>query len=345
MKAAYFENFGGPVSIESLDDPVPTVDGVVLKVLASGLCLSDWHGWKGHDADISLPHVPGHELAGEIVEVGKNVKDWKLGQRVTLPFVCGCGRCPTCSGGDPQVCPDQFQPGFTQWGSFAELVSIRYANFNLVAIPESISNESAAILGCRFATSFRGIVHQGGVRKGQQVAVFGCGGVGLSAIMIAKARGAFVIAIDRKQAALEKALESGADAIVHTGQSSPIAEIHDLSNGGVHVTVDAIGHPQILKDSVQSLRRRGRHIQIGLLDSNRVDTIVPMERVIAYELELFGSHGMQAYRYPEMIQMIEEGLLRPNLLIDGLITLEEAVRALPNLHRYEGSGVRVINRF
>ena len=177
---------------------------------ATGLCLSDWHGWQGHDSDINLPHVPGHELAGTIVELGSEVSNWKVGDRVTLPFVCGCGVCPTCHQGDPQVCPDQFQPGFTHWGSWAEYVAIHYADYNLVRIPEEITDVTAASLGCRFATSFRGVVDQGKVAPEEYVVVFGCGGVGLSAIMIAAAYGAHVIAVDTKPSALEKAKSVGA---------------------------------------------------------------------------------------------------------------------------------------
>ncbi|WP_332914230.1 alcohol dehydrogenase catalytic domain-containing protein [Algoriphagus boritolerans] len=158
-------------------DPHTPENGVILEVQATGLCRSDWHGWMGHDSDIRLPHVPGHEFAGIIQEVGKGVKNWKVGDQVTVPFVCACGICSTCQSGNHQICDDQFQPGFTHWGSFAEYVAVHRAETNLVRIPESVSFEAAASLGCRFATSFRGIVAQGKVGGGQWVAVHGCGGV------------------------------------------------------------------------------------------------------------------------------------------------------------------------
>lgn len=345
MKAAYYSSFKGPISIENLPDPAPPENGVVLRVLATGLCLSDWHGWKGHDKDIHLPHVPGHELVGKIVEVGSAVKDWQIGQRVTLPFVCGCGSCPTCHEGNPQVCPDQFQPGFTHWGSFAEYVAIHYADANLVPLPDEIENETAASLGCRFATSFRGLVDQAKVQPEETVAIFGCGGVGLSAIMIAKARGAFVIAIDMKQTALDKAKTLGADHCILSNGQNLGEEIVEYTRGGAHITVDAIGHEKVLRDATLSLKRRGRHIQIGLLSSEVVSTVIPMERVIAYELSIHGSHGMQANRYPEMINMILNKKLNPDRLIDKMIDLEEGAHALPHMENYEGSGIRVINSF
>ncbi|NQU86940.1 MAG: alcohol dehydrogenase catalytic domain-containing protein, partial [Mariniphaga sp.] len=210
MKAVVYNKFQGLITIEKVSDPIPSEDGVVIKVGATGICRSDWHGWMGHDTDIKLPHVPGHELAGTIVEVGANIKNWIPGARVTMPFVCGCGSCPECVCGNHQVCDNQFQPGFTARGSFAEYVAIDFADINLVLLPEEIDFSTAASLGCRFITSFRAVVDQGKVCEGQWVAVHGCGGVGLSAIMIAKAAGANVIAVDIDNQKLEFAKSLGA---------------------------------------------------------------------------------------------------------------------------------------
>jgi len=136
MKAVVFEEFGQPPSIRNVPDAAPGKDGVVLRVMATGLCRSDWHGWMGHDADVTLPHVPGHELAGVVAATGSDVLHFSEGDRVTLPFVCGCGTCPQCASGNHQVCDRQFQPGFTHWGSFAEYVAIEYADINLVRMDE-----------------------------------------------------------------------------------------------------------------------------------------------------------------------------------------------------------------
>src|SRR5947209_8618589 len=124
MKAAVYQHFGGRLSIEDVPDPTPPRDGVVIGVKASGICRSDWHGWMGHDPDIHLPHVPGHELSGVIQEIGPEVRRWKPGDRVTVPFAVGCGACPECASGNQQICDAYFQPGFTAWGSFAERVAI-----------------------------------------------------------------------------------------------------------------------------------------------------------------------------------------------------------------------------
>ena len=167
MRAAVYEEFEGPITIRDVDDPTPGDHGVVLRVEATGICRSDWHGWMGHDPDISLPHVPGHEIAGVVESFGSQVKSWQRGDRVTLPFVCGCGSCVQCRSGNQQVCDRQFQPGFTAWGSYAEYVAIDYAEENLVALPDELDFVTAASLGCRFATSFRAVVAQARVSEGQ----------------------------------------------------------------------------------------------------------------------------------------------------------------------------------
>ncbi len=343
MKAVYFEEFQQAIQIETLDDPAPELQGVVLKVDATGLCRSDWHGWMGHDSDIILPHVPGHELAGTIVAVGKDVKRWKVGDRVTTPFICACGTCPECASGNQQVCDNQSQPGFTHWGSFAEYVALSFADTNLVAVPESMSFVTAASLGCRFATSFRGVVRQGQVSAGQWVAVHGCGGVGLAAIMIAKAIGAHVIAVDINDAALSKASEVGADVTLNAQEIDNIVEaIRELSSGGVHVSLDALGNRITCYNSIANLRKRGKHIQIGLMAGEHSDPPIPMGKVIAHELEIYGSHGMQAHDYPAMMQMIASGALQPEQLITRTISLDETPHELMNMDNFSHIGVTVI---
>jgi len=346
MKAVIYRAFSEQPVIEDLPDPIPRADAVVLKVMASGVCLSDWHGWQGHDPDIELPHVPGHELAGVIEAVGDEVTKWRVGDRVTVPFVCGCGNCPQCRSGNHQVCDYQFQPGFTHWGSFAEYVAIHYADVNLVRLPEEMVFQTAASLGCRFATAFRGIVDQGRVSADQWVVIHGCGGVGLSAIMIACALGANVVAIDLSDDKLEHAKRLGAVASVNATSTKSVAfAIRELTNGGAHVSVDAIGNADVCRDSIDSLRKRGRHIQIGLMagDNNRPE--IPLGKVLSNELEIVGSHGMQAHRYAEMLEMISAGKLAPEKLIGRTINLEESIAALTSMSDFGSRGVTMITEF
>ncbi len=346
MKAAVFEEYRQPITIQTVPDPTPSPDGVVIEVKATGLCRSDWHGWMGHDVDIIMPHVPGHELAGVISAVGKDVRNWKVGDRVTLPFVCGCGSCMQCLAGHHQVCDRQFQPGFSHWGSFAEYVAVQYADVNLVRLPESIDFETAASLGCRFVTSFRAIVDQGKVSAGQWVAVHGCGGVGLSAIMIANALGANVVAIDIADDKLDLACELGAVAKVNAAQTDNVVKaVKIITSGGAHMSIDALGSPITCYNSISNLRKRGKHVQVGLMLGEHRNPAIPMSKVVAYELEIYGSHGMQAHNYPALLRMIEAGKLQPQKLIGRTISLEKAATALPQMDQFPGLGITVINNF
>ncbi len=345
MKAAVYEQFQGPITICEVADPTPSTAGVVLAVKACGICRSDWHGWMGNDPDIKLPHVPGHEIAGEVAAVGREIRNFKVGDRVTLPFVCGCGSCEPCSNGDQQVCDRQFQPGFTAWGGFAEYVAIEYADLNLVKLPDELSYITAASLGCRFATSFRAVVDQGCVAPDQWVAIYGCGGVGLSAIMIAAAFGARAIAIDISNDKLEFARSIGAETVINSTYGDPVEAILDITEGGAHISIDALGHPDILFRSIASLRKRGKHIQVGIMESGKHSPPIPIDKVIGRELEIIGSHGMQAHRYPEMLEMIRQGRLEPQRLIGKKISLDESPRILMSMNKFTGSGVTVLDRF
>lgn len=346
MRAMYFDTFGKTPEIRDVADPTPGDGGVVIKVEATGLCRSDWHGWMGHDPDIRLPHVPGHELAGTVVATGRGVMRYKTGDRVTVPFVSGCGRCSECHSGNQQVCPNQFQPGFTHWGSFAEYVVIDFADENLVLLPDSIDAATAASLGCRFATAFRAIVDQGRVRGGEWVAVHGAGGVGLSAVMIASAMGANVIAIDIADTKLSFAREIGAVQTIDATQTGDVAEaVREITGGGAHLSIDALGSPVTCFNSIRNLRRRGRHVQVGLMLGDHAAPQIPMAQVIGQELEIYGSHGMQAWRYEAMLALVASGKLSPQKLIGRHLSLDEAVPALTTMDTATDLGISVITRF
>ncbi|MEE4542576.1 alcohol dehydrogenase catalytic domain-containing protein [Streptomyces sp. V4-01] len=349
MRAVLVEEFGRLPEVRRVDDPAPPPGGVVVRVEATGLCRSDWHGWLGHDPGIALPHVPGHELAGVVVASGAGVSRWREGARVTAPFVCACGSCPACARGDQQVCERQQQPGFTHWGSFAELVTVHQADVNLVALPESMAYTTAAALGCRFATAHRAVVAQGRVRSGEWVVVHGCGGVGLSAVMIAVAAGAHVVAVDPSPRARGAARALGAavcldpaaqDAAPAGGVPAVAAAVREATGGGAHLSLDALGSAATCAASVWGLRTRGRHVQVGLLPAG--GTAVPMDRVLALELELLGSHGMAAHAYPELMRQVAAGTLRPDLLIGSVIGLPDVPAALAAMSEGSPAGMTMI---
>lgn len=336
------DSIRGALAVREVADPVAPADGVVVSVRATGLCRSDWHAWAGHD-DIALPHTPGHEFSGVIIETGSGVRDWRVGDRVTTPFVVGCGQCEWCARGDAQVCPNQQQPGFTYAGSFAERVVVPAADTNLVGIPETVSFEAAAALGCRFATAYRALIARAALRGGEWITIVGAGGVGLSAVMIARALGARVVAVDRSPEPLLVASELGAEHTVEADGRDIPAIVHQLTNGGSHVSVDAVGSEQTASDAILSLRRRGRHVQVGLLPSASGRTAAPLARVIAWELDLLGSHGMAAVDYPGMMALIDDGSLRPQDLVRRVVGLEEAARLLPAMDAAGASGMTMID--
>lgn len=333
MKAVVYTAYGAMPALTSVREPDCPQDGVVVAVRATGLCRSDWHAWMGHDP-VPLPHVPGHELAGVVAEVGPAVRRWHEGDRVTVPFVCGCGVCAYCRAGDAQVCPHQTQPGFTGPGSFAERVAIHKADVNLVVLPDSLGFVAAAPLGCRFATAYRALTVHGRVERGDWLAVHGCGGVGLSAVMIGAALGARVVAVGLSGATLERAREVGAESVIDGGRESDTVEaIRELTGGGAHVSIDAVGSPATAVSSVACLRRRGRHVQVGLLLGEASTPPIPMDQVLSYELEVYGAHGMAAQAYPTMLALVADGTLRPDLLIGDVIGLEDAPAALASMDR------------
>ena len=327
MKAVVYDAVGATPELREVPEPVCPDDGVVVAVGATGVCRSDWHAWRGHDP-VALPHIPGHELAGRVVEVGAGVQRAKIGDRVTVPFVCGCGTCPTCRSGNAQVCPNQTQPGFTGPGSFAGRVALHAADANLVTLPDGVDFVTAAALGCRFATAFRALTAHGRVGPGDWVTVYGCGGVGLSAVMIAVALGTRVVAVDVEPAALALARELGAQATVNSSALDVARDVRAITDGGAHVSMDALGSPETATASIRSLRRRGRHLQVGLLLGDAATPPLPMDLVLSRELEIYGSHGMAAHEYPAMLDLITSGALQPGRLVGSVLPLADAPAAL-----------------
>lgn len=346
MKAVLIEQFSRPPTIQHLPEPDPRPHGVVIEVKATGVCRSDWHCWQGHDTDVVLPHVPGHEFSGVVAALGKEVKGFKVGDRVAIPFINACGSCGECHSGNHQVCGAQTQPGFTHWGSFAQYTTVDHADVNLVHLPEELDFITAASLGCRFVTSFRAVIDQGRVSAGQWVAVHGCGGVGLSAIMIASAAGANVIAVDISDEKLRLATSLGAVATLNASHTENVpAAVKTITQGGVHVSLDALGHPLTCQNSIRSLRKRGKHIQVGLLLADQANPAIPMDIVVAHELEILGSHGMQAYRYEAMFDLIKTGKLEPQKLLGQTITLEQSIAAITTMDKSSTVGVTVVTEF
>ncbi|MGI8868230.1 MAG: zinc-dependent alcohol dehydrogenase family protein [Mycobacteriales bacterium] len=340
MRAVVYDGFGSAPSVREVPEPTCPPGGALIRVEATGLCRSDWHGWRGHDPDIALPHVPGHEFAGRVAAV--DAPGWPVGERVTAPFVCACGECPTCRRGDAQVCERQSQPGFTHWGSFADYVAIEHAAVNLIRLPEALPSVAAAGLGCRVATAYRAVRAQGRAGPGTTLAVHGCGGVGLAAIQIAVAAGATVIGVDVSEPALVLAEDAGAQHVIDARTGDAAAQIVALTGGGADVSIDALGRATTYAASLACLRRRGRHVQVGLLAGADAATPLDGARVIARELEIIGSHGLAAGDYPALLADVIAGRIAPDRLVCRVIGLDEAPDALVAMDGPSGPGVTVI---
>lgn len=342
MRAAVYEYFGGAITVNEVAQPTVAPGELVVEVLAVGLCRSDYHGWHGTDPDIVCPHVGGHEFVGRIVAVGLGVTGFLVGQRVVAPFTCGCGDCETCRSGEHQACAIAQQPGFTRWGAFAQYCTVPYAAINAVLVPDAVSDEAAALVGCRVSTAYRGVVERGRLAAGEVLCVYGCGGVGLAAIGFGRALGAKVIAIDRSADALALASTMGADSVLDaSGVDDVPAAIHEMF-GGAHVSLDCLGSSVVASSSIRSLRPLGRHVQIGLFPTATAD--LPIGYVIRNELEILGVHGLSASRFQQVFALITAGNFDPAAMITQRLTLDDIPTALPAMAKFQQPGVSVVTK-
>ena len=350
MRAATMQGVREPLVVMDLPDPSLEPHGAIVRVEANGVCRSDWHGWVGDWDWIGLrfeyPHVLGHEFCGVVEEVGREVKRFKAGDRVIVPFSQGDGRCEMCLTGHSNVCENGVSPGFSYWGGFGRLSHVPVADLNLVRMPDSMSFVEGAALGCRYMTSFHGVVDQAGVGAGEWVAVHGCGGIGLSAVQIATALGANVVAVDIDPDKLEFARRVGAVETVLAGNEDPAEAVRELTGGGAHVAVDALGIKATCQAATRSLRIRGRHLQIGQTGRDEEGMIAfPINVMLARELSVVATNGMQPTRYDVMLNMIEAGKLNPKALITGTIPLEETGAVMASMDTYATTGFVVIDRY
>jgi len=350
MKAAVMEGIRQPLVVRDVPDPKTQPHGVLIRVEANGICRSDWHAWTGDWTWIGIvlqfPHVLGHEFCGVIEEVGKDVTRFKKGDRVIVPFSQGEGTCEWCRGGHQNICDTPLAPGFAYWGGYGRYVAAPFADVNLVPLPDGVGFVDAASMGCRFMTSFHGIVDRAQVQAGEWVAVHGCGGIGLSAIQIAAALGANVIGVDMSAEKLDFAKRMGAVAVINAQQQDPVAAIVELTQGGAHVSVDGLGIAATCRNSVACLRKRGRHLQVGLTSSaEQGEVALPIDLMVLKEITFLGTVGMQAPRFDSMLRMVQSGKLAPGKLVTRTVPLAEAGTVLASMDSFATVGVTVIDRY
>ncbi|MFC7392885.1 zinc-dependent alcohol dehydrogenase family protein [Scopulibacillus cellulosilyticus] len=345
MKAAVMEGLKKPLVVRDVPDPVIDANGAVIRVEANGVCRSDWHAWVGDIEVASLPFVLGHEFVGVIEEAGKDVKRFKKGDRVIIPFSQGDGTCPECLAGHHNICDNSMMPGFHYWGGYGRYAAIPNADVNLVELPEEVSFEAGASIGCRFMTAYYGLVEQAKVRPGEWVAVHGCGGVGLSAIHIASAAGAIPIAVDIMPEKLEFAKKLGAAYVVNSREQNAPKAIKELTKGGAHVSVDALGISDTILNALLSLRKRGRHLQLGIASSENKMTALPTDYIVFKQIQFLGSLGMPAPYYPTMLQLVATGKLNPGLLVTKRISIEEAGKEIEAMTEFQTLGASIVTKW
>jgi len=349
MRGAVMTQYKQQLEVRDLPDPAPGPADAIIQTEACGVCRSDWHIWQHHwrwlGIEVTLPRVLGHEFGGTIVEVGRDVKAFRVGDRVTVPFHLGCGHCEQCRAGRYNLCLAYGVIGIHHDGGYGSLVKVPSADSTLVGLPESVDALTAAALGCRFMTSYHGIVDQAAVRPGEWVAVFGIGAVGLSAVQIAAATGARVIAVGRSPQKLAKAVEEGAEATVVAGPDAA-AHIIEITKGGAAVTVDALGSRETTLPALHALRKYGRHLQVGLTGPDEAGVMpIPMDLVVFNELRIVGSLGCPIASYTGMLSLVAAGKLQPTRLVETVASVADAGRLLDNMTDYNTVGFSIINNW
>ncbi|NKE35983.1 zinc-dependent alcohol dehydrogenase family protein [Natronococcus sp. JC468] len=353
MRAAVLEDYGEPLSIETVDYPEPEPDQVVVETAACGVCRSDWHAWQGDWSWVGAQAQPGqilgHEPAGVVAAVGEDVETLAEGDRVTVPFHLGDGSCRHCRTGRANVCETVIPLGFASVapGAFAEAFPVREADFNCVKLPEDVGFAEMAGLGCRFMTAYHALADRAELRAGDRVAVHGCGGVGLSAIHIASALGAHPIAVDVREDKLERARELGAvDTVDAAAADNPASEVKALADGGADISIDALGIAETCRNSVGSLAKRGTHVQVGLTtDEEGGEIPLPVDAMTMGEIDFRGSFGMPLVRYEELFRLIADGTLEPSKIVGERLSLEELPETLAAMDDYGTVGIPVVTEF
>lgn len=350
MKAAQLVEFQKPLQVNNVPDPTPGPNDVVIRVEAEGVCRTDWHLWNGGFPWLrlvpNLPIIMGHEMAGVVEVAGRDVRSFKADDRVLVPLHEGCGYCSYCQNGLPNLCDNIQIHGITHNGGYAEFARITNADYNCIAMPESVDPLSAAALGCRYMTAYHAVTERGNVKPGQWVVVYGAGGVGLAAVQIANAMGAQVIAVSHDEAKLAKAREEGAVATVSAHEEDVPQAVKEISKGGAHVAIEAVGTAETTLNGLLSLRKRGRLVQVGATTHAEKGMVtLPVDLIFLFELEIVGSIGNPHPRYDELLAMIESGKLHPRSLVTREIALEEAGAVIESMTNYQTLGYNIISKF
>lgn len=321
MKAVRLVKTGQPLEIHEVPVPEPGPHDVLIRVRAAGICHSDAHYRAGKSRVHPLPMTLGHEVAGEVVEVGRAVSGFAVGDRVCVHYLATCGVCTWCAAGQEQFCATGQMIGKYRDGGYAEF--IRMPAPSVFKLPVEIPFAHGAVMMCSSATSLHAL-NKARQRRGETVAIFGVGGLGISAIQLARARGAArVFAVDIKPSKLELAAHLGATPI-NAALHDPLAALRELTNGqGVNVALELIGLPKTMEQAVRSLAIHGRAALVGLMEQSF--SVAPYQEVINKEAEIIGVSDHLASELPELLDYARDGRLR----FDGVVSRTVALAAQP----------------
>jgi D-arabinose 1-dehydrogenase-like Zn-dependent alcohol dehydrogenase len=350
VKAARLVEIAQPLEIENVPVPDPGPREAIVKVALEGICRTDWHTWQGDWSWVGLaPPLPitmGHEFAGEVVEVGHEVSSVRVGDRVAVPFHEACGKCGYCRAGRTNLCDALEFLGMTHDGGYAEFVRVVNADLNCVTLPETVSYEAAAALGCRFMTAWHAVQHQANLRAGEWLAVHGVGGIGLSAVQIGAAMGAAVIAVDLDERKLQVAREQGAALVIDARDGDVAERIKEATGGGADVCLGGLGAASLVQAALMSLRKGGRLVQVGLTSKAEQGIVgIPLDELIEAELTIIGSVGNPHMHLPALLALAGDGRLRPEALITERIALEQAQDVLERMTTFDTVGFSLIDQF
>jgi propanol-preferring alcohol dehydrogenase len=318
MKAVRMVEAGKPLELQEIPIPHAGEKDVLVRVRAAGICHSDAHYRAGRSSMGRLPITLGHEIAGEVEWVGSQVTGIKTGERVALHYNISCGNCEHCQSGNEQFCSTVQMLGHHVDGGYAEYIAVPARN--TVNLPEEIPFEAGATLMCASATALHAL-RKGRVKAGETVAIFGVGGLGLSAIQLAKAMGAVeVYAVDIKPDKLELASEYGAIPI-DAGRCEAVEEIRRLTkNKGVNVALEMIGLPRTMQQTVESLSVLGRAVIVGI--SKIPLEVNPYATLIGYEAEIIGSNDHLLEELHLLVDMVRNHKLDISRVVSQVIPLD-----------------------
>ncbi|MBU0518205.1 zinc-binding dehydrogenase [bacterium] len=339
MKAALFLGSGKPLEIAEVPTPTPGSGEILVKVAACGVCHTDLH-YVDHNVPTfkDPPMILGHEPSGIIASVGKDVKTFKEGDRVLLPAVLTCGYCRNCRIGKENICDNMQMFGNHIDGAYAEYVLAPAKD--AIPMPDDVPLEEGSIIADAISTPYHAVVNRGQVKAGDNVVIFGCGGVGINTVQVAAAVGASVIAVDIIPEKLEMAKKLGAQETINAKEVDRIDKVvKKMTGGGADVTFEAVGNPKTIQDAFACIRKGGRTVLIGYTHKT---VELPASKIMFFEQEIIGSLGCRPVDYPKIVEMARTGKIKLKELVTGKFPLEGINDAFDLLRNNDPHALRSI---